>query len=217
MGNSEFILDFVLRMQRPHHIVSRVIVPHSVLPQMITALEQNLAKYEERFGKPMDLPKGDPSMPKPSIEEVYDDLKLPDEELSGRYANAVMISHSPAEFCFDFITSFFPRSAVSARVFLSAPQVPRMLDAIRNTYKEFQKRMMASRIQQMPPLRQPPGQSPLVPPPKPHPLPPLDLSSPYYTPPEAKAPPPPPPGNTDAMPPATDEDATGDDEQPRKS
>jgi hypothetical protein len=44
---------------------------------------------------------------------------LPDEELSGSYANGVMIGHTPSEFKFDFLTNLFPTSAVSARVFLS--------------------------------------------------------------------------------------------------
>jgi hypothetical protein len=59
----------------------------------------------------------------PQIEDIYHDLKLPDEMLSGRYANAVLIRHSGTEFCFDFITNLYPRSAVSSRVFLAAPHV----------------------------------------------------------------------------------------------
>ncbi len=66
-----------------------------------------------------------PSPRRPSAQEIYDDLKIKDELLSGSYANAVMIGHGPHEFSFDFITNFFPNSAVSARVFLSAGQVPR--------------------------------------------------------------------------------------------
>ena len=43
--------------------------------------------------------------------------------LSGRYANAVLIRHSATEFCFDFITNFYPQSAVSARVYIAAPHL----------------------------------------------------------------------------------------------
>jgi hypothetical protein len=63
------------------------------------------------------------------VQEIYKDLKMSDDVLSGAYATAVMISHSPAEFVFDFITRFFPMAAVSARVYLSASQVPRLLDS----------------------------------------------------------------------------------------
>jgi hypothetical protein len=71
-----------------------------------------------------------PSTRVPDIDEIYQDLKLPDAMLSGRYANAVLIRHSGTEFCFDFLTNVYPRSAVSARVFMSAPQVPPFLESL---------------------------------------------------------------------------------------
>lgn len=147
VGNNEFIMDFVVRMAQPHQVAQRVIVPHAVMPQLIQALKTNLDKYRDRFGDPPEMPKGDPDARRPSIEEVYDDLKMPDEQLSGVYANAVMISHSPAEFCFDFITNFFPRSSVSGRVYVSATQVPRLLDAIAATYEQFKQRVIAAQQQ----------------------------------------------------------------------
>lgn len=66
----------------------------------------------------------------PDVDEIYHDLKLPDEMLSGRYANAVLIRHSGTEFCFDFLTNVYPRSAVSARVFMASPHVPPFLDSL---------------------------------------------------------------------------------------
>ena len=167
VGNNEFIMDFVLRMAQPHRVAARVVLPHAVMPQLITALRNNLERYKERFGEPMEMPKGDPDARRPSIEEVYDDLKLDDEDLRGAYANAVMISHSPAEFCFDFITNFFPRSSVSRRVYVSASQVTRLLEAITHTYQEFQKRVIAQqqlRRQQQPQQQFPVAESPYYPP-----------------------------------------------------
>lgn len=66
----------------------------------------------------------------PSIDEIYGDLRIPDTLLSGRYANAVLIRHSPTEFSFDFITNIYPRSAVSARVHMAVPNVPGMLHSL---------------------------------------------------------------------------------------
>lgn len=285
MGNTEFILDFVLRMQRPHHVVQRVVLPHAVLPQLISTLEKNLEKYEARFGtlpimpQPIEeqkkgVPPKAPKAPKapespevsnlykgsnfdeqtsafdsqnddangpakpenaspssaagsgdsggvplqseqnadesqdpsedtqsqndsdtfdgmskptpaqaqipvkpeivnhPSIEDIYDDLKMPEDGLTAAYANAVMVSHSAAEFNLDFICNFFPRSMVTSRVFISAPQVVRMLDAVKNTYDEFQKRVIANRKQQIQQLNQQ------------HDMPDYDPKSPYYKPPE---------------------------------
>lgn len=81
----------------------------------------------EGIASPVPLPghpENQPSVPSPPhIEDIYHELKLPDEMLSGRYANAVLIRHSATEFCFDFIANVYPRSAVSARVFLAVPHV----------------------------------------------------------------------------------------------
>ncbi|HWL06809.1 MAG TPA: DUF3467 domain-containing protein [Planctomicrobium sp.] len=66
----------------------------------------------------------------PEIDEIYNELKIPDSMLSGRYANAVLIRHSATEFCFDFITNVYPRSAVSARVFLATPHVAPFLKSL---------------------------------------------------------------------------------------
>ena len=141
-GPNEFLIDFVQRMGRPHHVVARVVIPFGVLPQLIQALEANVSKYESQFGPAKELPKpAAPPAQRPSIDEIYEGLKLPDEMLSGSYANAVLISHSAAEFSFDFVTSFFPHSAVSNRVYLSAPHVKPLLDSLRTNFKQLQQRM----------------------------------------------------------------------------
>ncbi len=139
-GPTEFVLDFLQTIGRPHRVAARVIIPHSVMPQFVTALRTNLSLYEQRFG-----PAPNPATPpqegrRPTPQEIYDDLKLPDEILSGAYSNGVMIGHGANEFSFDFLTSFFPQSAVSARVYLAAGQVPRMLESLVNGLQQLQQR-----------------------------------------------------------------------------
>lgn len=157
-GASEFMLDFLVRMSRPYMVASRVILPHAVMPQVLGALRHNIDRFTERFGAIPQLPKPD-SDHRPTIQEVYDDLRLSDEVICGAYANGVMISHTPAEFCFDFITNFFPRSAVSSRIYMSAPQVPRLLEGMTQTYNEHVRRVneMQRRRAQQPP-QTPPAQ-----------------------------------------------------------
>jgi hypothetical protein len=139
-GSHEFVLDFALRMASPHQIVARVVLPISLVPSLIAAMRDNLAGYQSRFGPPPALP-APPNPPPPApIEEIYSQLKLPDELMSGVYANAVMIAHTPAEFAFDFITNFYPKSAVSCRVFLSAPQVPGFLNTLTRSWQQFQQK-----------------------------------------------------------------------------
>ena len=80
---------------------------------------------------PPPHPENLPQTPaQPQIEDIYDELRLPDGMLSGSYANAVLVRHTGTEFCFDFITNIFPRSAVSSRVYLAAPHVPLLLQSL---------------------------------------------------------------------------------------
>ncbi|MFN7291057.1 MAG: DUF3467 domain-containing protein [Pirellula sp.] len=73
-------------------------------------------------------------------QDVYDDLKLRDEILSGAYANAVMIGHGPFEFSFDFITNFYPQSAVSSRVYMASGHVLRLLDSLKASWEQIRGR-----------------------------------------------------------------------------
>ncbi|MFN7733718.1 MAG: DUF3467 domain-containing protein [Pirellula sp.] len=74
-------------------------------------------------------------------QEIYDDLKLRDEILSGAYANAVMIGHGPHEFSFDFITNFYPQSAVSCRVYLAAGHIGRLLESLKQSWEQLRPRL----------------------------------------------------------------------------
>ncbi|HXG08328.1 MAG TPA: DUF3467 domain-containing protein [Gemmataceae bacterium] len=152
-GPHEFVLDFVLGMAQPHQIAARVIVPPTVMPALIAALRENLHHYQAKFGPPPPLPVPPPPAAPPRIEEIYDQLKLPEDVMSGVYANAAMISHTPAEFCFDFITTFFPRSAVSCRVYVSAARLPGVLDSLTRSYQQYQQKLASA---PPPPPHQPP-------------------------------------------------------------
>lgn len=157
-GAHDFVIDFVQSLAPPRRIVARVALPPSVMPLFVAALQENLRKYNQSFGPIPRMPQppaqpggGGPPAAPPPITDVYDQLKLPDEMLSGVYANTVVISHSPAEFCFDFVTSFYPRSAVSARVYLSTPHVSELLDSLTRAMEQFRQKM-----QQRPPSPPPP-------------------------------------------------------------
>ncbi|HID24119.1 MAG TPA: DUF3467 domain-containing protein [Planctomycetaceae bacterium] len=185
-GAHEFIIDFLLRMSKPHQVSARVVLPPAVIPRFIAALQENLENYTRRFGppkmpqltppqaaatgpsatQPASAPAGQPGAPsaptsqqlhQTSAQELYEQLKIPDEELSGSYANAVMIGHTATEFSFDFITTFFPKSAVSKRVYMAAPNVPRLLDSLKHSFEQYQRKIAAAR-QNPPPTAPPPPQ-----------------------------------------------------------
>ena len=239
-GQNEFLLDFVRNLPRPPCLVARIVLPHPVVPQFISALDRNIEIYEKHFGllpgfnprrkkrdgsvprpqgpppainqidvfggmdaeqnkppaandvlnaKPAeqssnesiedhlggsadglspagdtdqregkrvgenanssgeeqqpppydDPPEFQPRGPQqgPTPQEIYDELKMSDHLLSGVYANAVMIGHGQFEFSFDFITNFFPQSAVSSRVFMAAGHVGRLADSLKTSWKQF--------------------------------------------------------------------------------
>ena len=141
-GQHEFIVDFLLRMQQPQQVAARIVMPPIVVAQFIQALQENLTKHENRFGEIIlpTPPVPDPNAPKQTAQDLYDQLKLSEETMSGVYANAVMIGHTASEFSLDFITTFFPKSAVSSRVFVAAPNAKRLLDSLKHSYQQFQNR-----------------------------------------------------------------------------
>lgn len=156
-GPFEIVLDFVLRIGEQQKLVVRCILPKPVAIQFTNALRDNIRNYEVRFGPVPQMPKPIPlgkteattddvdaedsavdsvghslktEASQPNIQSVYDDLKIAEEVMPGNYANAVLIRHTGTEFCFDFITNFYPRSAVSSRVFLAAPHVRPLLASL---------------------------------------------------------------------------------------
>lgn len=169
-GNHEFIVDFLLQMQQPQQVAARVILPPVVVGQFLQALTENISKYESRFGEIVlpvaqgesapatfeqpgitnsppaaaESPAGSgitvPDGPRHSAEDLYDQLRLPEDVMSGQYANAVMIGHTASEFSFDFIATFYPRSVVVQRVFLAAPNVPRLRDSLAQSFEQFRRR-----------------------------------------------------------------------------
>jgi hypothetical protein len=178
-GAYEFIIDFLLRMTKPHQVSARVILPPGVVPRLIGALQENLDNYKRRFGTPV-MPQPHPPAPESaapvgqpagqqqgqvaaitqtSAQELYEQLKISDEEISGTYANAVMIGHTATEFSFDFITTFFPRSSVAKRVYLAAPNVARLLDSLKHSFEQYQRKMGMMRHNPPPPPL-PPSESP---------------------------------------------------------
>ena len=138
-GQDEFVIDFVQGLARPARLASRVVLSPRVMSQFVAALKDNFHKYQTAFGPPKEMPRP-PTNQHPSIQDFYKDLKVPDEQLSGVYATAVMITHSPADFALDFITRFFPTAAVSARVYLSASQVPRVLEGLSTSLEHYLQR-----------------------------------------------------------------------------
>jgi hypothetical protein len=136
----EFVIDFLQALTRPHQIVARVVVTPQTMNEFRSALEENLSNYNRSFGPPKALPPLPPDYKPPTIQEIYENFKLPEDLMSGAYANSVMVGHSPSEFFFDFISGFYPTSAVSSRIFIPAPMAPKFLATLETCLKQYQSR-----------------------------------------------------------------------------
>ncbi len=69
--------------------------------------------------------------------DLYDDIIVPDEVQVGVYANGLIIGHTNSEFKLDFVSNMFPKSVVTSRIFMSAPQLVRLLDTLERTLRQF--------------------------------------------------------------------------------
>jgi hypothetical protein len=169
-GPNEFVIDFLQFLSRPANLVARVVMTPAVAEQFLGVLKENLSRYEAQFGPPPAMPKSPtPEKPRP-VQEIYDDLKIPEEVVSGVYANTVMVGHTPAEFGLDFITSFIPHAAVSSRVYVAAPRMPQLIDTLSGLIAQYKKQHGGAQIQpgsgQLPPGPPPPqnfGTAPGIP------------------------------------------------------
>ena len=141
-GASEFTLDFVLRMNQPHQLVAHVFLPLTLVPQLIESLKLNLDRYRQTFGAmPPPVPMPTPKPAPPSIEEIYQDLKISEDVMIGVYANSAMIVHTASEFGLEFICNAYPKAVIVARVFLSAPQVPILLQSLTQSWQKYQSKL----------------------------------------------------------------------------
>jgi hypothetical protein len=149
-GPHEFVLDFLQALTQPKQIVGRVVLSPGVMLALVRTLSENLNRFIQQFGAPAALPTP-PIHRQPTIQEIYENFKLPEEFWSGSYANSVLVGHGPAEFFLDFITSFYPTAAVSCRVYFAAQQAPRILNTLQTSLQQYQRKQAQQQQQHNPP------------------------------------------------------------------
>ncbi len=135
----EFVIDFLQGLTRPYQVVSRVVLTPQTVSELADALTKNVEMYTKQFGPPPPVP-GPVPKNRPTLQEIYENFRLPEDLMSGTYANSVMIGHSPTEFFMDFISGFYPTSAVAARIFMPAPQIPKFLTALTASLEQHRQR-----------------------------------------------------------------------------
>jgi hypothetical protein len=147
-GPNEFVIDFMQLITRPAHLVARVVMTPVVAEQFLGVLRENLSRYQASFGTPPGIPRpGAQEKPRPP-QEIYDEVKIAEDQMSGVYANTVLVGHTPAEFGIDFITSFIPHASVAARVYVAAPRVQQLIDTLSGLIHQYKTQMAAQQAQQ---------------------------------------------------------------------
>lgn len=159
----EFVVDFLQLLARPPQLAARVIMTAGVAEQFLAVLKDSMLRYEHSFGPAPIMPKSQGERPR-TAQEVYDDIKIPDEMLPGVYANAFIIGHTPAEFGIDFITTFFPSATVVSRVYLAAPRIAQLIETLSGLVTQFH-RGQQLQATPFPPFSANPPAPPSAPPP----------------------------------------------------
>lgn len=78
-----------------------------------------------------------PGATAPQGEQVQ--VKISDEVLKGVYANMVQVGHTPEEFVLDFMSIVGAAGIVSSRVFVSPGHFKRLVNAMGENLKNYEK------------------------------------------------------------------------------
>ena len=132
----EYFLDFIATYASPLRLVSRVILNPNHAQRLLTALRENLARYQEQFG-----PLANPPLPKPTsqsqVQDIYSQLTMPETIMGGAYANNVLIRHTQEEFILDFLVVTHPVAILAARVLVSPAHIQRIANVLEERVKGF--------------------------------------------------------------------------------
>lgn len=68
------------------------------------------------------------------------EIELKEDEATGTYSNLVMITHSPSEFVFDFISMMpaVPKAKVVKRLVLTPDHAKRLLTALQDNIQKYE-------------------------------------------------------------------------------
>lgn len=65
-------------------------------------------------------------------------LKIDDENLKGKYANAMQVTHTKEEFILDFMNLFPPQGTVTARVIASPGHIKRIIAVLKENIAKYE-------------------------------------------------------------------------------
>lgn len=135
----EFLLDFIAGFASPPRIVGRVIVTPPYLKRMLTALLENIGRYEQTYGA-MSVPPENTRAKAGLVHDLYAKLHVAEELLGGVYSNALSVRHTRDEFIMDCMTNFPPSSKVTARLIVSPIHMRRIISVLGDNLSQYEDR-----------------------------------------------------------------------------
>lgn len=67
-------------------------------------------------------------------------IKATDEDLKGRYANAMQVGHTKEEFVLDFINITFPTGTIQSRIITSPGHAKRIISALSENIRHYEEK-----------------------------------------------------------------------------
>ena len=132
----EFFMDFLATYSAPLRLVARVILNPGHVKRLLTALRENLARYQEQFGPLPETPVQKPTS-QSQVQDIYSQMAMPETLIAGTYANNVLIRHTQDEFILDFLVVTHPSAVLAARILVSPAHMQRIANVVEERVKGF--------------------------------------------------------------------------------
>jgi len=65
-------------------------------------------------------------------------IKITDDILAGKYANAMQVAHTKEEFVLDFLSILPPQGIINARIFISPGHLKRIISALQENLQKYE-------------------------------------------------------------------------------
>jgi hypothetical protein len=148
-SESEVAIDFIQGIAKPYRVVRRVIMANSITKTFFEVLKNELnspkksnnssyvenlknKNYEESLNK--NQQKDEDLEKREKVDDIYRELKIENDELSGFYANKVLINYGTDSICLDFISNIYPKSIVTSRIFVTNGTIIELLSALNKIF-----------------------------------------------------------------------------------
>lgn len=149
-GENEVSIDFIQGIAKPYRMVRRVIMSNYVAKTFFEVLKNELSVKKSKNSSYVEnlKNKNDDFLEKnqdeneenyeknEKVDDIYNNLKLENDELNGFYANKVLINYGKDSFCLDFISNIYPKSIVTSRIFVTNSTIFELLTAFNKIFNQ---------------------------------------------------------------------------------